>query len=346
MNKEKRIWCLDYLRVFAIIAVMMIHISGDYWENVAATSFQWQTFNFFKSTSHWAVPVLLMISGALFLSRDIPIKKIYKKYVLRLVLAFMFWSFIYLLFADVSFKASIAIFIKGHYHMWYIPMIIAIYIIVPLLKPITEDDKRTLYFLILAFIFAALVPFTLSISRDFFGKTVNSIVEACNALVTKSNMRFVMGYVGYFVLGYYLYKTDLSKKTRMIIYILGIVGFIMTIALDSIVALKTLKQCNHYYSAFTPNILFEAMGLFTWFKYQKYDHKLMNKIILKLSKWSFGAYLAHALIIEILDKSFGLNTLSFNPILSVLSILAITAIVSFIISAIINHIPILKKYVV
>lgn len=40
----------------------------------------------------------------------------------------------------------------------------------------------------------------------------------------------------------------------------------------------------------------------------------------KLSKYSFGAYLVHALLIEQLDNRAGLNMLSFNPVLSVVGI--------------------------
>lgn len=56
--------------------------------------------------------------------------------------------------------------------------------------------------------------------------------------------------------------------------------------------------------------------------------------------------MVHALIIEALNEKFGLNTLTFQPLIAALLILAITFIGSFIISAILNRIPILKKYIV
>ncbi len=52
------------------------------------------------------------------------------------------------------------------------------------------------------------------------------------------------------------------------------------------------------------------------------------------------------MIIEVLDEIFGLNTLTFQPLIAALLILTITFIGSFIISAILNRIPILKKYIV
>ena len=116
--------------------------------------------------------------------------------------------------------------------------------------------------------------------------------------------------------------------------------------MNLIVALKTQTPCQNYYGSFTVNVLFEAVAVFTWFKHKKYNRAKLNAFVQKLSTYSFGAYLVHALIIEQLDIRIGLNTLSFNPVLSVLSIGIIVFVVSFVISAILNHIPIIKKYMV
>ena len=76
----------DYLRVFATLAVMVLHTSAQNWSKTDVNSFTWQTFNFFDSIVRWGVPVFVMISGSLFLSRDIPIKVIYNGgFILRMV---------------------------------------------------------------------------------------------------------------------------------------------------------------------------------------------------------------------------------------------------------------------
>lgn len=51
----------------------------------------------------------------------------------------------------------------------------------------------------------------------------------------------------------------------------------------------------------------------------------------------------HLLIIEQLNIRFGLNTLSINPILAVVFIGVIVFVVSYVISAILNHIPVIKN---
>lgn len=90
----------DYLRVSAAFAVMIVHISAQNWYVADVNGSGWKMFNFYDSIVRWGVPVFVMISGSLFLSRDIPQEKIFSKYVLRMVTSFIAWSFIYTLFQE------------------------------------------------------------------------------------------------------------------------------------------------------------------------------------------------------------------------------------------------------
>lgn len=345
-DRQTRTIYFDYLRVFAILAVVVLHVSGQNWDKADIHGLDWQIFNLFSSIVRWSVPIFVMISGALFLNRDVPVKKIYSKYVLRLAIAFIVWSVVYALFYDGSIVSRISMLISGHYHMWFILMIIGLYICIPFIKPIAEDEKRTKYYLLLALIFAFVIPTLTALSKDFTGGLVAKGVSAINEDVNFMNMKMVLGYSGYFVLGYYLNKITLTKRQRTIIYVLGMIGFISTILLTSAVTIKTQQYCENYYGNFCINVLLESIAVFTFFKYKNFSAEKLHPIIMKLSKYSFGVYLVHALVIEQLDKWFGLNTLSFNPILSVICIVVIVSVISFSVSAILNQIPIIKKYLV
>lgn len=124
------------------------------------------------------------------------------------------------------------------------------------------------------------------------------------------------------------------------------IGFVLTIGLNRAVALKTQEPGGHYFDYFTVNVLMESVGVFVWFKYQKYHWSKLNLLVQKLSKYSFGEYLAHILIMDWLNIRFGLNTLSFSPVLSVLGIGGAVFGISAAISAILHQIPIVKKYMV
>ena len=69
--------------------MVVLHVSAQNWNEADPISFQWNVFNIYNGLVRWCVPVLLMISGPLFLKRDIPIKTLYSKYILRLAIAYL-----------------------------------------------------------------------------------------------------------------------------------------------------------------------------------------------------------------------------------------------------------------
>lgn len=135
--KDKRIYYLDFIRIIAIIAVIVIHVTAQNWYNIALNSTTWTIFNIYNSIVRWAVPILVMISGALFLDKQIDLKKIYQKNIARIIISFIFWSLIYAIIdysKGYALKSVFESILIGHYHMWYLYMIAGLYILVPLLK--------------------------------------------------------------------------------------------------------------------------------------------------------------------------------------------------------------------
>jgi len=345
-SNNDRIISFDYLRVLSTLAVIVLHVAVQNWRETDVNGYAWQTFNFFDGISRWAVPIFIMISGVLFLNREVSLKKIFSKYILRMVVAYVFWSFFYMIFEEGTKFEKLNIFLQGHYHMWFILMIIGLYMLLPIIKPITENKRRTVYFIALSLFFAIVFPTVKLLVNDFCSKRVIEIVTSVSVCIDDMKMHTVLGYSGYFVLGYYLNSIDLKKHHRLIIYALGILGFVATVVLDLTIALKNQSFCSRYYGYFTLNVFLEALAVFTWFKYAKFNMNILNRFVRKLSKYSFGAYLIHAFIIEQLEIRFSINTLSFDPVLSVISISLFVAVISFAVSAVLNNIPIVKKYLV
>ena len=98
-NLKDRTVYFDYLRVFAAFAVIIIHTAAQNWYSVDVNSFEWQVLNFYDAIVRWGVPVFVMISGSLFLGKEIPLKKIYAKYILRMAISFIVWSVVYTVFS-------------------------------------------------------------------------------------------------------------------------------------------------------------------------------------------------------------------------------------------------------
>lgn len=264
------------------------------------------------------------------------------------MLSFVVWSAVYVAFSGAyTDKISLAAeLIRGHYHMWFIPMIIGLYICLPILNAIVADEKILKYYFILAFVFAFLVPWITNLAYDFANNVIVTGVAALRLDIDYMYMYIVLGYAGYFILGYYLNKINFTKQQRLIIYLLGLVGFGATIGLEALAAHKLQKPDGNYYGNMTVNVLLESIAVFVWFKYRKYNRIKLNSFVQKLSKYSFGAYLVHLLIIEQLDVRFGLNTLSFPALPSMICLSGFVFVVSFLISGILNQIPIVKKFIV
>lgn len=86
----------------------------------------------------------------------------------------------------------------------------------------------------------------------------------------------------------------------------------------------------------------EAAAVFVFFRERlNFPVRFMRA----LSQYSFGAYLAHPAVIEFLAE-LGLDSLTFSPAASIPVIAVIVFVISFGISAVLNHIPVLKKYIV
>lgn len=320
----------------------MIHVAGQSWYNTNINSFEWKVFNVYDSAVRWAVPVFVMISGVLFLTKDYSIKTIYSKKIFRIFVAFVFWSLIYLFFSNKSTNKfeKICKLLTGEYHMWFLFMIIGLYMLSPVLKKITETKKITKYFLIITFMLSIFLPQIAKLLLLFKNKYINIISKAITANL--GNFKLNIGYTYYFVLGYYLSKAEIKKTMRYTIYFLGIISFLSTIILTNIASIKAGKPSETYYGNMSLNVALEALSLFVFAKYNFKTNKFLNYC----SKICFGVYLSHILFLENLNILMGINTMTFNPIASVPIITIIVFVMSLLLSGLINNIPILKRYIV
>lgn len=343
-----RIAYLDYLRVFAAFGVIMIHVSAQMWYVTDVRTANWQIFNVFDSCVRWSVPVFVMISGAVFLGRERDIKTIFSKNILRLATAFFFWGLVYALFKDLRIENILKNTIAGNSHMWFIPMIAGLYIGIPIFQKIAESPKLTKYFLTVSFIFIYALPQICTMIQDLRLEmgAFQGIFYAVVGLFSSVKDSLFAGYASYFVAGYYLSRTEFDRKARTVIYCLGALGFLATILLGAFYSVRREIPMEYYYESFTVNVLLESIAVFVWFRYHAQGWKAWDALAYKLSGYSFGVYLVHMLILDQLNYRLGLNTLSFNPLLSVPVIGLIVFLVSFGISGLLHQIPVLKKYIV
>lgn len=230
--------------------------------------------------------------------------------------------------------------------MWFIMLIIGLYMCIPVINTIAADKKILRYYLLLSFIFAFCVPLLLHAAEDFGGSFSASISETLGKDISNLHLDLVLGYTGYFLLGHVLSRSEFTKKQRALIYAAGIAGFAVTWLLTLAASVRAQGPVDTYYAFISLNVLLESAAVFTWFRYRSFSRVKMNLLMQRLSGYVFGVYLVHVLVLEKLDHFFGINSLSFRPVIAILLITLIVSAVSFAVSAVLNHIPFVKDHLV
>lgn len=338
---QERVYYYDRLRVLSAVAVVLIHICGAELFRHGVGTYAWQLCNILDSFSRFAVPVFIMLSGALFLNpeKKVDIKSLYGKTLLRIVISFLFWSTVY---AAVDYNGNVTVFVKnillGHYHMYFLFIIAALYAAVPVYRKICEDEKIMRYFFILCLVFTFLLPAAAKLPH----------MSVLSEMLDKAEFNLVTGYSAYFIGGYYLSRMELSKKRRLIIYFLGVLASFTTALFTRNASLQAGAVCEEYYSFFSGNVLIQAVAVFIFGKYHLNSEpksSASKKILATLSKLTFGVYLSHVLVLDALRSWQPLKSLSGIPVYPGLQLL-LTLLISGVISYVLNKTPILKKYIV
>lgn len=349
--KQDRIVYLDYLRIWATMLVILLHLASQKWDTVAVGSYERNVFLIFKNISGGCVNLFMAISGALFLDNDrkLSLKKLFRVNIFRIITAFLFWSALYafdMLISGATPMAAAQNFLQGNFHMWFLVMIVAYYLLTPVLRKITASQQMTAYCLILIFLAAILIPSLLECLSYFSSPGTDFVKSIVSYLRTVSNFGFCNIFLFYYLWGFYLCKFDIPKIARSVLPLASVAGPLFRI-------LVSLAYCHRTGSDAVPFTFFlcdfgTVTGLIVLAKYTLPKVPFLSKpakSVSILSKFSFGVYLSHIFIMNKLDL-LGVNVLSFNPVFSVPVLLLVVLMIGYVISAILHTIPVLNKYIV
>lgn len=278
VNREKRLLHYDMLRILAAYLIVVLHLSVQY-INKAPDSvegyLQWQQAVKFSAASRVGVPLFVMLSGAFLLhpNKSVAISAIFKKYLPKLLIIFVFWSFFYSLaeqdffyhlpawglsrsWQKVDWDVFWPYFIQGHYHMWYLYMLAGLYLITPLLKQITAQASRVQisYFVFLCVLITSIAKLNEGIWHQ----------EMVDLLFDKLSLSFFMGYTGYFIAGFLFRYYQFSWKTCLVIFFLGLAAFrftyVETWQMNPMFGF--LEPNLTYFSNYSPTVFLMSFGIF------------------------------------------------------------------------------------
>lgn len=329
---DRKIPYLQWLRCFAAGAVVVMHLCAQPWYAAVPGSGQWQVLNFMESLVRWPVPLFVMISGALFLGKERPMGK----YIGRVLLALVFWSGIYTLASGAKGVAALSEFLLGHYHLWYLYFLCGLYLICPFLGVIARDDRLCRRFLVLSLIFGNVLP-RIPEAAYLLSAELGALADG---LYGRVKISFCLAYVFQFVLGYRLSLWEPDRRQRRCLYALGILGWVVTFFGTGILSGWKGEGVQLLYNPQSPHITAMAAALFV---FAKTHLTRLPKWADSLARCSFGIYLSHALVIEILAKK-GIDVLTWNPVWTVPALsIGVTAL-CWAGTAVLRRIPVAGKY--
>ena len=340
----ERVKNFDYLRSLACMAVVLLHVSSSYWSCIDINGFDFGVMTVYNAISRFAVPVFMMLSGLFLLSpsKEMSGKSVLKR-ILRLLLVFYVWSAFYafqgLAVKAVTgqgvtaqlWKASLERFLWGHYHMWFIFLILGFYVLLPIVRKLCESKKVIEYYLILWIVTSYIIPtFAPVIGADWL-----------SAWVQKLSMNMLIGYLGYFILGYYIKTFGLSKPVRMVVYAAGVAGFLYTAVGTIIICRNKGVASEELLGPGTLNVLCFATAVFTLFAYVGEMNRGYG-LIKGIAKCSLVIYLVHPFFLEKLNL-MGVTTISFTSVVCVPVLTAVIFIASYLVAYVLSKIPFVNR---
>lgn len=315
---SKRYEKFDILRAFAILAVVLIHITAPLATDEDIFSI------ILNQVSRFAVPVFFILSGWGLTAtnsweRSDGYWSFLKPRLLAVVPQYLLWNIIYLFYSDAweaypgfSFEALWEIlneiFLGTIYnHLYFVPIIIMFYIVYPLILKVANK-----YGVLLSLGITIVSQVSdLWVWHEYFYMNKN-----------------ILNWLFYFIFGVWLAKNFREKimrveKYREPIFLVAIVSMIFVVLtpffigemFDYNLALASTRPTVIVYSIL---LVFSVMGLQTKLQF-------LRKTLLELSKYSFYIYLSHYVFVDIWRDFYGgLDVDWLSPVYILIALIFIT----------------------
>lgn len=264
-------------------------------------------------------------------------KTFFKKRLLKVIIPLIIWSIIYFIINffkgkfsinDLSFKFVFEYFflVKTNPSFWFFVVIIGIYLAIPVISLIPQESRRK------AFLYIIIITFV-------FNQFLLDLLYHLN-LNYNYDLKFPLtysGWISFIFIGYYIDKYEIVKKHRVIIYVLGIIGFLTMVVPTIFISYHKNESCSwfdEYYDA--PCVLYSA-SVFLFFKSKINNNQIVTKIMPFfnfVAPTTLGIYVLHIAIRDFLRYFYTYSYFGMNLVLT-LSILTIC----FIVVKIVQKIP-------
>ena len=290
----------DLLRVLAGFSVVQGHVSGafietavwDYWDGLPMNHPLFSCV--YTAIIRFSVPVFLMLTGAFLLEKaetadwkkfyEHSWRKVFAPAVSVIVFAVVYNLLFLVLIDHQPLMAVLEPLYEGapFYHLWYIPVIAVVYLLMPFVMRAKEALGETLFF---------------RASAGFF--VLGMMALWCNPPVTTHwNIGEGFCYLGYALIGYAIRQNVREKKYSAPLILAGflleaVAGYLLYKALIT-GADRTMAE-HRYIVSYAPLTAAGSVLLFAGF-----SRLTIKKDFSFLSSHTYGIYLVHAFILDLL----------------------------------------------
>jgi len=327
---------LDTLRVLSMFLVIVIHVANYYcraYSNISALSYFGAII--FNALARVSVPIFFMISGALLLSKKYDSKKHLKR-ITKLIITLIIFTTIYLIWDKYYMKVEDINYIglitnPERSMLWFMYAIIALYVALPYVKCLVDGMDKTLekWFIILWVILNGGLHFL----KLFIPLQTSYLVPIISGTY----------YLGYFIVAYliYKYKDVIKFQEKNLLWII-----ILTVSLIVTISFSYARSMdlNYYYDSFLAYrslfIMLSSLSVFILIYFNIPNKK--NKWIFFASPYSFGVYLVHGVLLNILMNLIPYK--SINAFIGVPLCVIILSGISIGVVILLKKVPVLRKY--
>lgn len=254
---RERVLFFDLLRCVAAVAVIAIHVLAPYRNELGVIPMdQWLTAVGVNSVTRWAVPVFILITGALMLSDTRPFDGKYyvKRRLGKVLVPFLIWSTFYAYlsgwtaqgfdFETVKEVLSNSPFHATYYHLGFFYYFIPLYFVIPLFQWMARNVDDNVLYTYLAFWMFTSTLFLFKIDGPW------------------SNQMWL--YMGYLPLGYVLFqKVPLNRSMVTLFTGFGLVALAVTFTMVVTNSLEAEKYTvGRWLSYKTLNVILAASMIF------------------------------------------------------------------------------------
>jgi len=347
---------VDLIRTVAIILVILLHAAiepNPTLDFMSPPGVQlWWASNVYDSIARSAVPLFIMLTGALLLQpnkTDEPLGIFFKKRWNRIGIPVLFWGIIFFAWDFlVRGQAPTLLFVlqsvlAGPYvHFWYVYILVGLYLITPLLRIIVAHANwRTIkYFLIIWFAGTGIFPLL----------TLYANISP-QAVWFRQNVFLLVGLLGYFVLGAYVAKLTIRKSALALVLVLSSVWTI--IGTYFLIASLGEQYSQFFLDASSFSVIIASISLFlilTSIPTQKIETRFPrgNRLLKLISENTLPIYLFHLIILETLQKGYlglKISVININPIIEIPLVTAVTLLICLAIIVPLKKLPYVKRII-